>query len=233
MNFYQKVRSRHIPGIFYNHSEGDQHWLLLEDVDGQHPAGLSRGELFDLARRARKIIRALNHVEPYRYSISEKGYDDFAESTIELLRKLHHEGKLKMVNEEVIARIGEVLSHPEVRHTVRGRCAMLHGDLKCDNMLIRPDGDLVIIDWQSVLFGPEEIDIYSLMATQAMDPVPIAGIGPEILRMTLEMRWFADCLDYWMPTAGFLDPWMANIEKYMRHIVENNGYTGMDVYYFH
>jgi hypothetical protein len=71
------------------------------------------------------------------------------------------------------------------------------------------------------------------MATQAMDPVPIAGIGPEILRMGLEMRWFADCLNTWMPNAVFLDGWISNIEMHMRHVIENSGYNGIAVYYFH
>jgi hypothetical protein len=100
-------------------------------------------------------------------------------------------------------------------------------------MLVRPDGKIVVIDWENILIGPEEIDVYSLMANQGMDPVPIAGIGPEILRMALEMRWLADCLDCWMPTqTDFLDGRIANLEKCMRHIVASNGYAGMEVYCF-
>jgi serine/threonine protein kinase len=231
--FYRKANSKHIPAIYYNHSYEDDHWMLLEDIDGKHPSALDREGLLSLGLNVRGITSALGNMEPYRYDLSEKGYEFFANSTVELLNVLHAGGKLKMTEVSVILRIKEALTHPEVLRTVGGRCVLLHGDLKYDNILIRPNGEVVLIDWQSVLFGPECLDIYSLMATQAMDPVPIAGIGPEILRMGLEMRWFADCLNTWMPNAVFLDGWISNIEMHMRHVIENSGYNGIAVYYFH
>jgi aminoglycoside phosphotransferase (APT) family kinase protein len=150
-----------------------------------------------------------------------------------LLRKLNREKKLKAVDTDAINRFENALSHPEALQAVRGKCALLHGDLKCDNMIIRPHGGLVIIDWQSVLYGPEHIDIYNLLAFEALNPVPIAGIGPEILRLALAIRWFAICLDRWMPRADFFDKLILKIENHIRHIVEYNGYVGMEVYYFH
>jgi hypothetical protein len=233
LDFYRTAESPNIPKLFYSHSEGDQYWLLLEDVGGQHPADLGREDAFKLALRARDVIRGIQYAGPWRHDISETGYRGFADSTVALLRKLRREEKLSLTDGELIDHIAEVLSHPEARRVARGGRSMLHGDMKLDNMLIRPDGGLTIIDWQNVMFGPEAIDLYSLMATQGMDPIPEAGIGPEILRLALEMRWFADCLDYWMPTANFLDPWIATIGKHMRHIAEHKGYAGMEVYYFH
>jgi len=221
--FYEKVHSHHIPTAFYIHSEDNHHWLLLEDVEGQHPVNLNREEMLNLARRARSIIDAFGSVEPYRYDLSEKGYDSFVLSVIELLSKLHKEEKLKIVNGEAIARIKEALAHTEVKRVVHGQCALLHGDFKCDNILIRPDGSLVIIDWQNFLYGPEEIDIYSILATQDIDPVPIAGIGPEILRSAIIVKWLADCADHWLPDwAGFYDGQIAKIEKHIQEIMINN-----------
>ena len=230
--FYRKAHSPHIPKVFFNLSDGDRHWLLLEDVNGHHPLNLNREQLLDLSRRVQKIVCGIKAIEPNRYDLSGKGYGSFIGSTIGLLSKLHLEGKLKIVDGGAIAFIEEALSHTDVLSTVHGQCTVLHGDLKCDNILVRSDGEIVIIDWQSILFGPADIDMYSLMATQAIDPVPIAGIGPEILRMALEIRWFADCLDRWMPYPEFLDGKISNIVKHMRHVVENNGYADMKVYCF-
>jgi hypothetical protein len=33
--FYRNVKSQYIPKVFYNHSDDNRHWLLLEDV-GKH-----------------------------------------------------------------------------------------------------------------------------------------------------------------------------------------------------
>jgi hypothetical protein len=64
LDFYRTVRSPHIPKLFLGHSEGDQYWLLLEDVAGQHPAGLSREDAFKLALRARIVFADLNMPDP-------------------------------------------------------------------------------------------------------------------------------------------------------------------------
>ena len=222
--FYRTVKSRHIPKVFYNHSEDNQHWLLLEIIEGRHPVNLNRDEMLCLALRVRKIIDGLASVEElYRYDLSPKGYDRFVFSIIGLLSKLHTEQKFKTVDKTAVARIEKALSHPDVLRIIHGRCALLHGDLKCDNILIRPDGEIAVIDWQNILFGPEEIDTYTLMATQDIDPIPTAGIGPEILRSALLIKWFADCSNIWLPYwAGFYDGTIAGIEKHMQHIVENN-----------
>ncbi|MDR2687219.1 MAG: aminoglycoside phosphotransferase family protein [Oscillospiraceae bacterium] len=193
--FYRRARSRHIPEVFYNHSEGERHWLLLEDVPGEHPANLSWDEMLQLVRRAREIVCGMGSFEPYRYNLSADHYNSFADAVIGLLRKLHAEEKLRKTDGEAIARMEVALSHPEVLRAVRGPCALLHGDLHCNNLLIRPDGELVILDWQSILFGPEEIDIYNLLAGRGIGPVSIAGIGPEVLRLALSIQWLADCAD--------------------------------------
>jgi serine/threonine protein kinase len=221
MMFYRQIRSRHIPKIYHTHSADDRHWLLLEDVKGQHPADLTRDELIDLACRAGKIINSTGAIELCRYDLSARGYDDFAVSVIELLSALHENEKLKTVNGETIKYVKAALLHTEVKRTVDGECTLLHGDLKCDNILIRPDGSLVIVDWQNTLFGPEEIDIYTLLASQDADPLPVAGIGPEILRSALTIKWFADCIDRWLPYwSDFYDKQIDKTVTHMKQMIE-------------
>jgi|GEM_PF-1032541 len=229
--FYRRVQSKHIPKVFYNHSEGDNHWLLLEDVEGQHPAGLDCEQALDLVCRVRKIINEIGPAEPYRFDLSEKGYDSFVRTTIELLQKLYRETKLKRTDETVISRIKEMLSIQFVLKTARGKCGLLHGDLSYKNIIIRPDDSIVIIDWQNILFGPEDIDTYHLLSNPLI-ALPIAGIGPEILRLSLIIRWFAECIDRWLPWPDYYDGEIAKLEEQMRHLIENNGYNGMkDDYY--
>ena len=231
--FYRSVRSRHIPALHYSHSDGDRHWLLLEDVAGQHPAGLSYVSMLEIARRAQEIIGGLSTVNYVRHDLSENNYGVFAQSTIDLLLRLHNANLLAKTGGDVIEGIKTAMSHPEVLRIVHAPCPLIHGDLKCDNILIRPDGGIVIIDWQNISRGPSGVDAYSLLATQGIDPVPLAGVGPELIRLALEARWFADCLSRWMPYPSFLDGRIAAIGGYMRRIAENNGYAGEGVYYFH
>ena len=222
-DFYRNVSSKYIPKVFYNYSEGEErHWFLFEYVIGQHPVDLNIEEITSLAYKARTIIDDLGQVKTYMHDCSESGYENFAETTLHLLNKL------KVLDTR---RMREALYHPEVLSTVNTPAKLLHGDFKCNNVIVRPDGELVIIDWHKVMLGPGNIDIYSLLANQGIDPVPIAGIGPEILRMVLEIRWIADCLDYWMVGAK-LEGWMANIEENLYHVVANDGYVSREVYRF-
>ena len=93
--FYRRVRSRHIPTVFYNRSDGDQHWLILEDIAGDPPpAGLSRAQTLELARRGRTIVDGIGSATEARFCLSDKGYDDFVYSTVALLTKLRAEGSL-------------------------------------------------------------------------------------------------------------------------------------------
>ena len=220
--FYEKVQSPHVPKMFYSHSDGEQHWLLLEDLDGQHPENLNRDEMLNLAHKARKIIGGLVSAKPYRFDLSAKGYDGFVHSVIDLLSKLRKEDKLKVTDGEAIARIKETLARTEVTRLINGQYVLLYGDFKLDNILIRPDGSLAIIDWQSFLFGPEEIDFYNVMANQDIDPVPTAGITPEILRSVIIIKWHADCADRWLPDwAGFYDGQITNTERRIQEIMKN------------
>ena len=225
--FYRRIQSPHIPKVFYNHSDGDNHWLLLENVEGQHPANLDCKQALDLVHRVRKIINEIGSVEPYRFDLSENGYESFVNSTIKLLQKLRREGSLKKVDEAVIMRIKDYLSNQAVLEVVRSQCGLLHGDLLYKNIIIRSNGNIAIIDWQNILFGPEGIDIYNLISNPII-ALPIAGIGPEILRLALSIRWFAECIDRWLPWPDFYDEKIAKLEEQMRHVVENNGYAGID-----
>jgi len=218
--FYRNVKSQYIPKVYYNHSDDNRHWLLLEDVGKHYPDNLNREQTLNLAYQARKIINGFSSIDFYRYNLSERHYESFASVLIELLNNLYQSQKLKTVDGTAITRIERILFHPEVLRTVRGKCVLLHGDLKCNNLLIRPDGEMAIIDWQNVLYGPEEIDIYHLMANQKMNPMPIAGIGPEILRSALVIKWFADCADHWLPYwAEFYDGQITEIEKSIQQLV--------------
>jgi aminoglycoside phosphotransferase (APT) family kinase protein len=169
---------------------------------------------------------------PCRFKLSESGYDSFVSTTVELLQKLHREMKLKKVNDAVIARINETLLRHEVLDAVRGQCVFLHGDFSSRNILIRPNGEIVLIDWQNILYGPEDIDIYNFITYQKFDPVSIAGIGPEILRLALSIRWYAECIDRWLPWPDFYDSKIAKIDEQMCHVAANNGYAGMEVDFF-
>lgn len=231
-HFYQNVNSSHVPKLFFSVSDGDQHWLFLEDIAGEHVVRDEKDSILTLAQQIRNVINEIDFNKSFRYDLSKSNYGIFCEELISLLKMLHKEKKLAIIDKDIISQIEKALFCPAALQTVQGHCALLHGDLKCDNILVRPDGTIVIIDWQNFLWGPEKIDIYSLMANQFIDPVPIAGVGPEILRLALIIKWYADCLDRWLPYTEFYSQLIMKIAKQMCHIIDNDGYAGMESLYF-
>ncbi len=59
--FYRRASSRNIPAVFFNETEGERHWLLLEDVRGLMPENTGRESMLALAWRAREVIGAVNY----------------------------------------------------------------------------------------------------------------------------------------------------------------------------
>lgn len=46
-----------------------------------------------------------------------------------------------------------------------GPLTVVHADYRLDNLIFQPDGGIVILDWQTALFGPGAMDLTSFLAT--------------------------------------------------------------------
>lgn len=76
------------------------------------------------------------------------------------------------------AELGELVLGPATRLTGE---TLSHGDLRPDNLLVRPDGRAVVVDWNWVGPGPAWVDwvgLLPLMAWQGVDTAALVATSP-------------------------------------------------------
>lgn len=76
----------------------------------------------------------------------------------------------------------DVEAHVAGRDLAHGPAAWIHGDPHLDNVLWRPDGTPVLIDWATATLGPPAVDLavlllsFSFGATPVLPPAGLIGV---------------------------------------------------------
>lgn len=77
----------------------------------------------------------------------------------------------QLVGDDMIARLDEVQEHFTAHMDPLGQapCTVLHGDYRLDNLLFRPDGEVVVLDYQMITWGRPGWDV-AYFITTALSP---------------------------------------------------------------
>jgi hypothetical protein len=145
--------------LLTSYDDGDWVAILLEDVEGQHPDlddDATMGRLMSETERLASVLheRVPDPPEPD----PDRGLGD--------LRKGFH------LWADAVARAGEIPSallpdwvrrdtgtwEPLVRSLADGEVGLVHWDIRADNLLERPTGELVFLDWGAAAVGPLWLD---------------------------------------------------------------------------
>jgi hypothetical protein len=146
--------------LMASYDDGDWVAVLLEDVEGEHPDLDDDAIMDQLLRETERLTSVLAErvPDPPAPDPEHGGLADLADS-------FH-------VWADRVARAGEVPSHllPDwVRHDtgtweplVRGLAdhdrGLVHWDIRNDNLLVRPTGELAFVDWGNTSIGPLWVD---------------------------------------------------------------------------
>ncbi|SDT68575.1 aminoglycoside phosphotransferase family protein [Actinoplanes derwentensis] len=170
------------PRMLGGFDTGDWVVLVLEDIEGVHPrTPWVDDEIRATAAALRELATALTPApigglptvyEKYAEEFSSwdalaadvpADLDPWAAAHLDDLRAAADRGVAALVH-------GETL---------------VHADLRADNILVRPDGDLVIVDWPHACVGPAWTDSVLLainVIVHGGDPAPLLdGVDPDIV----------------------------------------------------
>jgi hypothetical protein len=157
--------------------------LVLDDVTDARPPNQTTGGSIDDARHAltalarfhaanwrrhdllaqHRFINPVNQVPRLRQATYRRNRDGFLDTFADSLTPAIV-ARLDAVQESLGERLDHLASDP---------CTVLHGDFRLDNVLFRPDGELVVIDPQLIAWGRPATDVaYFLSTALTADNLP-------------------------------------------------------------
>jgi hypothetical protein len=173
--FYREVAPHlgiDVPRLRGAFIEPDRALLLLEEVapsrQGDAIVGATRAEarhLVDVVGRFHARFWGLAGVPPAA-SLPRWGADpaDIAERTRALLPRFLERWRSALTPGVLRAAVGLPKALPTAYERLSAAPAtVIHGDLHLDNVLFRPDGAPVVIDWTHAALGPGAIDVVHLL----------------------------------------------------------------------
>jgi hypothetical protein len=145
-----------------SHDDGDWVALLLEDVEGRHPDLADDQEMADLLAATDRLgeILAGLPVPPERAErMGDPGYVDLRASFVTWRAAVDHLEDLPAdLVPDALRRHGQVCRALAdlLLDPFPGR--LVHWDVRVDNLIRRPDGSIVFVDWGTTAVGPDWAD---------------------------------------------------------------------------
>ena len=151
--------SEHVPGLLGTFDDGGWVAVVLEDVEGRHPvtpwvpAELD-AVLAALAELSTSLTPSPVPGLPTARSDLADDFDGWARVQADAPSDLDPWVKARLA--DLVRAAGRGLEALEGR-------SLLHTDLRSDNVLVRPDGGVVFVDWPWASLGPAWLDVLLLL----------------------------------------------------------------------
>jgi hypothetical protein len=182
--------SRHVPELIGRYDDGYWIAVIMEEIDGRCPSvpwsrdhvDLALSTLADLAVELTPTpIRDLRPIAE-GFSTLFAGWRRLREEPSQPIRPWvgDHLEDLAELSESTLGQL--------VGDTV------VHCDVRADNLLVRPDGSMVVVDWPWALVGPDwldrfllliNIDLYGGHDVEALVARYLYGVDPTLITGTL------------------------------------------------
>jgi Ser/Thr protein kinase RdoA (MazF antagonist) len=163
-----------VPRLLGSFDDGDWVVLIHEDVEGRHPQTPWVAEEIHAAVRAlRKLAEAVTPAPPSALPRA----DDYLASHFGGWNRLAADPPDDL-DPWVAARLDDLREAADRGLAAVATGATLsHCDIRADNLLVRPEGSVVIVDWPYGCIGPAWLDT----ALLAMDVLVHGGPGDDLL----------------------------------------------------
>lgn len=158
----------HRPRLMGRYDDGEWVAVLLEDVDGRYPDLADPAGPDALAVRA-AIERQAAELTPPPSGLDVRTIVDVAQRWLRRWQDIVADPD-RFLPAWAAKQTREL--HDRVT-TVPGRVvveSLCHWDIRDDNLLVRPDGSVVIVDWGMACLGPSWGDLFVLASTWADQP---------------------------------------------------------------
>lgn len=151
-------------------------WLVMvfEDIAGRHPRLDRRAELSAVLAVLENLARTLT---PSPLSVVPSLSAEYG-SKLSGWRALAADGPSGDMDEWVRRNLDRLVALESQWDPAAVGSSLLHTDLRADNMLLRPDGTVVVVDWSWPCVGASWVDLLFLapaLVLKGVDPEPIVA----------------------------------------------------------
>lgn len=182
--------SRHVPALIGRYDDGEWIALIMEEIAGRCPPVPWSDEHVEVAMATLAAFAAETTPSPLRGLAS----------TVEGLRPLFtgwtrlREDPAERIDPWVAARLEALEALALTALAQLHGCTVVHADVRADNLLIRDDSSMVIVDWPWAMTGPPwldrlllliNIDLYGGHDVDALADQHLADVDPELITGTL------------------------------------------------
>ena len=198
---YARARSPLLLAARVLPSAGSTVAMVMEDVEAPRLLDMPRdkSETVAVARELVGQIAGIGGDPPGMADIrGEAAWREFFGQALHDLRSLVARGGFDVAF-EMVDQIEQVAYGRPVLEAVGEPGGFVHGDLLGDNVLVRADGGLVVLDWQRPLHGPRDLDAAVLLDSLGVDPLAYLPLGVVQLRGLLRIIWRTACATRWLP----------------------------------
>lgn len=153
------------PRVLAGFDDGAWVGLLLEDVDGAHP-DLRDADTFTTV--ARTVVRQAIELTPAPAGLNVPALRAVAQRWAASWQAMRDDPAPlpPWAGADVRRLAGRAAAAPGLT----GGDTLCHVDLRNDNLLVRPDGSVVVLDWGMARLGPAWFDVFVLALEQAERP---------------------------------------------------------------
>lgn len=148
----------HRPRVIGTYDDGDWVALLLEDVDGRHP---DLDDDVDTDAVWATVTRQAVELTPAPDGLELRTFDQVIERWLQRWRHVADD-PASYLPAWALGRLDDLDARVRALPGQAPTTSLCHWDLRSDNILIRPDGTVVLLDWGMALRGPMWADQFFL-----------------------------------------------------------------------
>jgi aminoglycoside phosphotransferase (APT) family kinase protein len=167
-----------VPRLLWSHDEGEGGWVVLvfEDVEGRNPAVPWRADELDETLAALAALSELLTPSPLAPGMVVGRAGDWSVVSGLYWERLAEERPARLDAWSAHHLDGLADLEAEASSAVEGD-TLLHLDVRADNLLLTPEGRVLVVDWPHARVGASWVDVVFFAPSVAMQ----GGPPPEIL----------------------------------------------------
>jgi hypothetical protein len=188
--------------------------MLIEYVNAPMLEDLapSEEEAVRVGREVQARISAIEGERPHYFDIGDEArWMAYAEAMLDELSWLIEQGAFSIVTPEMVRDLARCARSRPVIDAVRARSGYVHRDLSADNVLMLPEGEYRVIDWQRPILGPVDLDLVDLLYSLGYDPLRHVEVGVAQVWLLLSIGWLTEAKARWFPEGNSYDRQVADL----------------------